>query len=355
MGASPLHINLDLEPTTRFESIDVAHVISDRYGDVLDGFSHALYCSHHTTAGYLDPSITRRLTDRRDGTTPFVNSFRRMFPQNAGYRHDDMALRSELSEEQRRTEPPNADAHLTFIGAGLQNCVTYQHRPGKPVYFVELDGVYAGQHRHRTTTVVAYDTSELVADEVVAVPVTRHAIDSVNLADPRLGLLQQAQDLIKRHGLAHGRVDITLASDERSSAVTVNEFETLLMRHDLTEVLKDPLRFMLRQGRRVLQDPKTVPIKSLGYARYDVVQIMNLLMDALGLSESSVERLIARLMGFPAQRMLRFKRNASLPVTTDVGSGPHLVRGRYQSPILIQWQPTKTGYRKLRLRLTRFT
>lgn len=96
-------------------------------------------------------------------------------------------------------------------------------------------------------------------------------------------------------------------------------------------------------------------MKSLGYARYDVVQIMNLLMDALGLSESAVERLIARLMGFPAQRKLRFKRTASLPITSDAEHSGRLVRGRYQSPILIQWQAADRGVRKMRIRLTRFS
>jgi len=36
-----------------------------------------------------------------------------------------MELRTELSDAQRKVEPRNADSHLTYIGAGLRNCVTY--------------------------------------------------------------------------------------------------------------------------------------------------------------------------------------------------------------------------------------
>ena len=156
------------------------------------------------------------------------------------------------------------------------------------------------------------------------------------------------------HGIGYGRVDVSLAADEHQSALTVHEFETLLMRHDLHEVLKDPLRFMLKQGRRILQDPRAVPAKSKGYARYDIVKVINLLMDAFGLSESAVERLLARLMGYQAERMLRFKRSISLPITTNHNGEPSLVRGRYQSPILIQWRPTQKKSRELRIRLLQF-
>ena len=64
-----------------------------------------------------------------------------MFPEGAGYEHDKLHLRTELSDEQRRSEPRNADSHLAFIGAGLRTCVTYLNRPNEPVYFVDLDGV----------------------------------------------------------------------------------------------------------------------------------------------------------------------------------------------------------------------
>ena len=88
------------------------------------------------------------------GVEPFVKVFQTIFPEGAGYEHDKLHLRTELSDEQRRSEPQNADSHLAFIGAGLRNCVTYVNRPNEPVYLVDLDGVNGGQpspapHQHR--------------------------------------------------------------------------------------------------------------------------------------------------------------------------------------------------------------
>lgn len=354
MGASPLHLDLTLTPRTRFDAINVVKKVGQEFGNILDAHRRVLYCSHHTTAGFFDAHTARRFRHRRDRLEPFVDSFRNLFPQHAGYRHDTMALRSELTEDQRKVEPPNADAHLAFIGAGLKNCVTYDHRPNNPVYFMELDGEHQGRFRNRTATLLAYDREACVATRKFTIPVSHHTIASVNIADPRLGLFQHIEELVARNGFPYGRVDIALAGSEQQSAVTVNEFETLLMRHDLQEVLRDPLKFMVRQGRRALADPKRVPAKSRGYAKYDVVQIINLMMDALGLSQSAVERLVSRLMSYPAQRLLRFKRSISFPIIPNADGHPQIIRGQYQSPILIQWRAAHQHQRELTLRLTRF-
>jgi hypothetical protein len=37
--------------------------------------------------------------------------------------------------------------------------------------------------------------------------------------------------------------------------LTINEFETLLMKHDLAAVLRDPLRFMAKEYRHLLANP----------------------------------------------------------------------------------------------------
>ncbi len=354
MGHSPLHLDLEISPRMRFDAIDVAQKVTDQFGDVLDGHRRVLYCSHHTTAGFFDAHTARRFRYRQDRLESFVGSFRSLFPQHAGYRHDEMELRSELTEAQRESEPPNADAHLAFIGSGLKNCVTYANERTNPVFFMELDGEHRGRFRNRTASLVAYDREACVAAETFYVPVSHHEIASINLADPGLGLYCRIKDLIAQHGVSFGRVDIALAGREKNAAVTVNEFETLLMRHDLEEVLRDPLRFVMHHGRRALADPGAVPAKSRGYAKYDVVQIINLLMDALGLSDGAVERLLARLMGYPAQRLLRFKRSISFPITLDSDGLPRIIRGRYQSPILIQWRGAPGDRRRLNLRLTRF-
>jgi hypothetical protein len=264
-------------------------------------------------------------------------------------------MRSELSEEERRTEPLNGDAHLTFISSGLQSCVTYMNRSSVPVFFMDLDGVFKGKARRRTTSIAAYDQEEILAERVAEVPVSRHGIDSVNLADERVGLSQQIDELLIAHPIRCGRLDISLDPAEQAAGVTVNEYETLLMRYDLTEVLENPLRFAARQGRRMLRNPSAVPAKSLGYARYDVVRVINRLIDATGLGDTAMEAFLTKLMAIPASRRLRFKRRLSLPVTLNPEGRGQVVAGRYQSPILIQWAPAPRQARKLHLRLSRFS
>src|SRR3712207_9360267 len=53
--------------------------------------------------------------------------------------------------------------------------------------------------------------------------------------------------------LTKGRLRIALAPGERHAGLTVNEYETLLMRHDLSEVLRDPLRFMAEKAGHTLE------------------------------------------------------------------------------------------------------
>ena len=49
----------------------------------------------------------------------------------------------------------------------------------------------------------------------------------------------------------------TLVSLDDQAGLTVNEYETLLMKHDLVDVLRDPLRFMdlVRGSYRLRTDP----------------------------------------------------------------------------------------------------
>ncbi len=354
-STAPLQIDLTLQPRTRCDAIDVTERVREAHGDALAAYRRALYCSYHTTAGYLEQGISRRLRHRREQPDQFIAAFRDLFPPDADYLHDRLDLRAELSLEQRSLEPRNADSHLAFIGSGLLNCATYVNCPGEPVYFMDLDGVNGEVARTRQTTVLAYNIEETVAEARFAVPVSRHPIDSVNLADPRVGLVPFIEDLVARHGVAKGRVDITLEPEERNAALVVNEHETLLMRHDLAEVMRDPLKFAVRAGRRALADPRAVPAKGLGYAMYDAVHLSNRLMDALGISGSAVARLLARIMAVPAARFLSLKRKAAFMISDHAAPGRGtLVRGRYQSPILLQWSASDVGRRALRLGLRRF-
>ena len=347
MELQPFDMRLELEPQSRFDVIDVTRRLEAEIGDSFRRFKRTLYCSHHTTAGFLEPALARRLGHDPRRVDPFIQAFQQLFPAGADSLHDRMDLRSELSDEQRSVEPPNADAHLTFIGSGLQSCVTYVNRSDTPVLFMDLDGEYQGRRRIRTTTVTAYNHEREIAAFQCEVPVSHHTIDSINLNEAALGLDDRINDLVRRHGIGHGRVDIALDPSERSTAVTVNEYETLLMRHDLAEVLRDPLRYMARQGRNVLRDPRAVPTKTLDYAKYDVVRVMNRLIDALGLGNTAFERLVSRMMAVPAERRLRFKRSLSLGVGPNGDGASHVVRGRYQSPILIQWESTPRRARTL--------
>jgi thiamine phosphate synthase YjbQ (UPF0047 family) len=340
----PTELRLTLAPRRRFEVIDVNQRIAAEVGDVLRRHKRAVYCSLHTTAGYLDQSLSARL---RHNEAQFVESFHEVFPRGAAYHHDRMELRTELSEAQKVVEPRNADSHLTFIGAGLRNCVTYQTRPGVPVYFIDLDGAYDATRRTRTTAVLAYDDERVVLQTSAGVPVSKHPIDSVNLADPRIGLLEQVNDLLARAGVERARVDLAIQAGERNVGLTVNEYETLLMQNDLVDVLKNPLQFARIKAHNLLDDPRAIPGKTLSYAKYDVVRVLNRLMEALGLEQSSFERLVAKVMAVPAQRFMRSRR-VSFLAGRDGDSGPaRMLRGTYQSPILVQWEPAVGQQRRL--------
>lgn len=353
MPNQPAEVTLEVSPRARFDVIDVNERIAEGHGDLLQRYPRALYFSYHTTAGYLEQSMAARLNHSREGVEPFIEVFKTLFPEGADYRHDQMDLREELSDAQKAEEPRNADSHLAYIGSGLRSCVTYLNRAGAPVYFIDLDGVNQGKSRRRQTSVIAY-TREQVAERVrLEIPVSSHPIDSVNLRDPGVGFLEQIQGLVARHGLAKGRIDIALAPGERQAGLTVNEFETLLMQHDLREVLNDPLRFFAEKTRNALADPRAIPSRTIEYAKYDLVRVMNRLIETLGMSESLVERLLARFMAYPANRFLRMKRSLSLLVSDRHGEDcGEIVQGTYQSPILVQWQKSDRGARQVDVTVT---
>ena len=349
----PLGLTIELQPKARFDAIDVRARVAEMYGDVLSAFRRTLFVSHHTTAGYLEQALASRLALRKDGIETYVDAFRQVFPEGAGYRHDELDERTELSDEQRAVEPRNADSHLTFMAAGLRACVAYTN-PHVPALFVDLDGVNEGTPRRRFTSIVGYDEETVVARTRIAVPVSSHPIDSINLREPRLGVYEQLYDLIRQHDVTMGRLRLDLASGERQAGITINEYETLLMRHDLVDVLRNPLRFMAEKGRHALGDPRAIPAKTRDYAKYDLVRVLNKVVDALGLHESILERAIAKAMSVPAERLLRMKRSVNLLVsdTTSPGEG-RIIQGTYQSPILVQWHQAQGGARYVDVTLSR--
>jgi thiamine phosphate synthase YjbQ (UPF0047 family) len=355
MSLAPAEFDLELTPRARVDVIDVRRHVSQRFGDALDAYPRALCCSYHTTAGYLDQSLATRLHQSRGGVMSYIDVFRTMFPEGAGYEHDKIERRSELTDEQRPEEPQNADSHLAFMAGALRTCVTYRNRRDEPVCFIDLDGVHAGRPRRRRTSVLGYSHEEAVAHTRIVVPVSRHAVDSVNLKNPRLGIYEQCSALVAQHGVSKGRIRLTLAPGERHAGLTVNEYETLLMRHDLSEVLRDPLRFMAEKAGHILGNPRAIPARTLDYAKYDLVRVFNQLLDALGLHESLVEKVLSRAIAMPASRFLRMKRSVSLFVSDrqQAGCGA-IVEGTYQSPILVQWHRGARQARVLDVTLTRF-
>src|SRR6476619_151344 len=180
MAVSPVEVTLELTPRARFDIIDVRARLRAVHGGLLDDYSHHLYHSFHTTAGYLEQSLASRLTRETDTVAPYVEVFRAMCPEGAGYEHDQLHRREDLTSEERAVEPRNADSHLAFMAAGLSTCVTYVNRPQESVCF----------NREQEVERLRID-----------VPVSNHPIDSVNLKDPRLGIYDQIVDLVQRHGV----------------------------------------------------------------------------------------------------------------------------------------------------------
>ncbi len=354
MSSAPFQTTLELRPSSRLEVVDVNRHLKDQVGDRLHAYPKALYLSYHTTAGYVDTRLAGRLNHDQDSIRQFLSAFQRVFPPDAGYRHDELDLRSELSEEQRATEPRNADSHLTFIAAGLANCVSVEQTGDTRTWFVDLDGTNGPVRRTRKTTVVGYHGEEVTGTTRMKIPVSRHAVDSVNLKDPRIGLFARIEEEVRRQGIDRGRVDIALLPEEQHAGLTVNEYETLLMSHDLPEVLSNPLRFMLEKGKGAIRDPRAIPGKTMNYARYDVVKIINELMDVLGMSESVVERIVNRFMAVPASRFLRVKKAISLPILALDGNGAgRIAEGTYQSPILVHWRSAPSALREVELTFVR--
>jgi hypothetical protein len=349
MSVTPLDLTLELAPKARFDVVDLrSHFAAEH--EALSAFPRCLYWSFHTTAGFLDRSLVARLSPENVPT--YVDAFRALFPQGAGYEHDRLERREDLDPDQRAVEPRNADSHLAFIASGLRTCVSHPNRPNEPVFFVDLDGVNEGVPRRRRTRLIGYTQERLVRATKIDVPVSNHPIDSVNLKDPRIGLYEQLTDFVKDAGIPKGRLRVALDPTERHSALTVNEYETLLMKYDLAEVLRNPLRFVAEKSRHALANPRAVPAKTLGYAKYDFVRVLNKGLDTLGLQGSIVEKVLARTLAVPAARFFRMRRSVSLLVSEHECGSAGIIEGTYQSPILVQWQHAPRTTRVLNVSLT---
>jgi hypothetical protein len=89
----------------------------------------------------------------------------------------------------------------------------------------------------------------------------------------------------------------------------------------------------------MIDDPLSIPTKTINYAKYDLPRLLNSLVEALHWDHSVFERVMAKAMAVPARRLLRSRRVTFLAAHDEESDRPQLVRGQYQSPILVQWQP----------------
>jgi thiamine phosphate synthase YjbQ (UPF0047 family) len=355
MPIQPVEINLNLTPRSRFDIIDVVEKISNVHGDLLQDYRMTTCCSFHTTAGYLEQRLCAELGYSRKRLDHFIRNFQVLFPPNAGYHHDRIELRKDLSDSEKDRESPNADSHLIFIGAGLRNCVTYSNKPKSPIYFIDLDGVYRHCRRNRRTTILAYNKREIVYHGRFFIPVTReHPVSSLNLKDPRYGLFSHLNDLLNTYGINRGLINIRLAQKELHAALTVNEYETLLIRNDLPEATQNPFRYILRRGKKLLQNPTSIPGKTRSYVIYDLIHLYNELMKNTQFFHSVANKGLSYL-STSVFHVFRLKRHISLLVSSDVETGIRsIVQGNYQSPILLQHQRPDKDVRCLDITLTRF-
>ncbi len=346
---------LELTPRHRFDLFDVNAALREAHGDVLHNHRRALYASYHTTAGYLDEASCASVGFNGEGVRGLVERYRQLYPAGAGYRHDRLDERHELTAKQKETEPLNADAHLSFFGAGLEGCVTYSAELSRPAWFVDLDGVGIAGPRRRKTAVVGFDREVAAARLSLAAPTSAHRIDAFNLRDTRVGFIEEIEAHVRRLGIAKGRVDISLRDDDPGAALAVNEYETLLMQHDLADVLRNSFRYAAEKSWHALRHPHEVKEKAKDYAKYDLVVVANNLMDRWGLRGTAAERAVNAVIRRAALRYLRMKRSVSLPISDHDRDGVgEIVQGTYQSPILVQWNRPRAAERRLDVRIVAF-
>ncbi len=329
--------HLEIRPTCRNQVTDLRPLLEEAVArGELPRARRFLFVSHHTTAGFPDPRLRVRL-----GTDPlrlagFLEGLREVFPPGAGYQHDRLEERRELSPSQRAREPLNADAHLAFIGGGFTNSLLLREDEPGPVWLVEFDGAWETRvgellHRRRRITVIALEGEVEEGRLEVRIP-TPPGAGAVALTPPETDFLEAVERALAEREIRVGRVRLRVESSDHGAGVTVNEAEALLMERDLLDVLSSPLRYAGSRG-------------------------LSRILDALRFSPARRERILGRTGSGPAPRILRLRREASLAVLPQGGDpeGPgRLLMGRYQSPILLQREPSGDRSRAVSATLYRF-
>jgi hypothetical protein len=307
-----------------------------------------------------------KLGNNREGIESLVRSARRLFPEGAPYWHDRMELRSELSAEQRKHEPLNADSHLAFICLGLCNCVPYEYTPDHAVYFIDLDGKFKETLRSRKAIAVGYNNASCVHEETLKISLPKKNQCAVDLNES----LPDLQALIAKHQIHRGLVTLELTPGENHAGVTVNEFEALLVERDITDVLLNPLKYMLYNAPQFARHPLMVPSKAKNMLQYEIhlairdglrvanrsVSILEYMVERLGMHLPLLEHIVDRIASPLEARWMNLGSSIQLLINAkDEDPLGRVMVGTYQSPILIQWRRPESDVREMRLRLLRFT
>ena len=98
MAPPPLELSLELSARERFELVELRSRFSSEHDESLASYPRCLYWSAHTTAGFLDRSLAARLS--LTGVPTYVEALRAMFPEGAGYEHDQLDRRTDLRHVQ---------------------------------------------------------------------------------------------------------------------------------------------------------------------------------------------------------------------------------------------------------------
>ena len=122
----------------------------------LDPFPRCLYHSFHTTAGYLEQGLASRLTKQCAGDGPYVEVFRQLFPEGAGYEHDQLERRHELTRASARSS--RATRIRTSRSSPLVSaraCRTSTVRPSRCASSIST-ACTDGRPRRRLTSIVGF-------------------------------------------------------------------------------------------------------------------------------------------------------------------------------------------------------
>ena len=357
MAASPSEFALELTPRARVDVFDVRAEVSSRYGDALSPYPRALCCSFHTTAGYLDRGVAARLNQGPDGVMPYIDVFRTMFPEGAGYEHDKIERRTELSPAQRPQEPLNADSHLAFMAGRPQDLrgVSESARASRCRSSISTACMPAGP-RTRHTSVIGYS-----AEEAVATGAHRRSGfgpqcrigEPEGSASRRLRAVRRSRASARRGQGAHppftGARRAACGPDRQRVRDAPDASRPVGSAARSAAVHGGKGGAHARQSARDSRAGRSTTRSTISCAS----SIASL--TRWGCGQSRVENVLSRAIAMPASRFLRMKRSVSLLVSDrDAAAKAAIVEGTYQSPILVQWHRGNGRMRVLDVTVTRF-